>query len=522
MINRNMLYKIYNVIFFAILGLILIHGIYYHFYLYVFNAQNSFVIDECCLVINALLPWQDLFIKLPHCQCTPPVFSIITKLLLNSMPEINESVFRFFLLFVTILSMLSFTFLETKIIKNKFAILAGIILFIINRNINEFSCFYKHYCFDILMSIIIFTYAIYIKDKKFSSKELFILGVISCICTLFSYTSAIVIAGIFIAKILYEISQNNKINIKGCLIYLSPIFVYTILFIIFVLIPLKQDGFMDYFWFSKEFDHIILSTEYYDVKIWGDTINFIMSGFFGLKYNLYIFFLLILISLLIFYKQNKFLFYFYMAEFPIMLVLSLLKIYPFGPSRVILYAIPLFYILILKAFDIVDINKSKIKKFILLLIVFVLFSLLNNYKDLYSSFQGYINQPRYDEGSASKYYYELLKHSDVKSNDYVYWCMPPEIKLYNKENLLKLHNPEKQIIGHKYILEDENDVIDIPKNNNIFIYLSNEYYFDYKEEYDFMQNFIKNDCKVQYSILDNIGTYTGYFIKCTKTTDAKI
>jgi len=519
MVNKDILYKIYNILFFVFLGLIIIYGIYYRYHIYVFNADNSFASDECRLAINSLLPWNELFLKLPNSQCTPPVFSLITKFLLNSTTCINESLFRLFPLFVNILSILLFAFLELKIIKNKFAILVGLILFIINQNLTFFSHFYKHYCADVLMSIVLLICAIYIKDRNFNLKELFILGILSCICTLFSYTSAIIIAGIFIAKILSQLTQNQKINIKNCLVYLSPILIYGILLTIFVIIPVKQEGFLDWFWFSHEMNqnhnnHIILSPEYFDGKILENITAYIMSGFFNIKYNSYLFFALILTSLLLFYKQNKFLFYFYIAETIVIPILSLIRIYPFGPDRIILYTIPLFYILLLKSFDITCITKGKIKKNLSLLIVFVMFIYLNNeYRNIYAGIQYTIRQPRVFESSPPKYYYQLLKYSDIKPEDYIYFWQPIEIQFYNKDNLLKINDIHKQFVG-------ERELENIEKNKNIFFYLTKEYIYDNYLEYDFVNKFIRNECKIQYSIFDNFGAKPAYFIKCIKISEA--
>ena len=79
MINKNLVLKIYNIMFGAALGTIILLAVYYHIHVFLFNFANGLVNDEICLVLNSVsLPWYKLFLKLPNLQCTPPVFSLIT------------------------------------------------------------------------------------------------------------------------------------------------------------------------------------------------------------------------------------------------------------------------------------------------------------------------------------------------------------------------------------------------------------------------------------------------------------
>ena len=510
MINRSILQKIYNILFGTALGTILLFAVYYHIHIFLFNASNSFVNDECCLVFNAMsLPWYKLFLNLPNGQCTPPAFSLITKCLIKIF-HINEPYFRSFPFIATIAAILLFPILEFKIIKNRFGILFALGLLVTNQCLYEFSFFYKPYETDILLSIVLLFFAIHIKDKEFSQKEAFGLGIATCIVSMLSYTADIVIAGIFFAKILYDKYKNKKFIIKNYLYYLSPIAFYLLYLIIFVIIPLKQEGFLDDYWFSSMYAVENLTIQSYSNTIWQNAANLIMSGYEQTSCNLLILGTLLLGSLVILFKKDKFLFYFYMTEIPTIILLSLLKIYPFAPQRVILYLCPLVYILLSKVFDITFFRKK-----ILSAIVFVMFVFLMNYNNSYHSFVKIMNNPLYREGSPIKYYYKLLKHSDLKPTDYIFWYMPREIRLYNYNSELKIKNENKQLVYH-------DELKYIPKGSIVFLYLSDEYYYDYYYEYNCIKKFIDNDCNIIYSVFDDLGTNAGYFIKCQKTTDKVI
>jgi len=506
MTNRNIFVKIYNILFGTAVGIILLLAVYYHINIYIFNASNGFVIDECCLVTNSLLPWYKLFQFLPNLQCTPPVFSLITKIIVNTF-QLNEQYFRLFPLVITLLSIVLFTILEFKILKNRFGIIFALILFVTNYSLFEYTFFYKQYATDIMLSIILLIFAIKIKNKEYSCKNAFLLGIATCFISLISYTADIVIAGIFLAKILYDKYTNNKVKIKSYICYSLPVFCYLIYLVIFVIIPLKMEGFFYDYWFSDTYAVETLTIQTYSNTIWQNVADVLMTSY-PINCNLFILGALLLGALVIFYKTDRFLFYFYITLIPVIILLALLKIYPITPQRVILYLCPLFYILMSKMFDITFYRKK-----ILSLIVFVLFSFLINYNDLYNSFMTKMKNPQCGEGSPAKYYYKLLKHSDFKPTDYICWYIPLEIRLYNFNNTLKIKNANEQII-HQDMLKD------IPKGKNIFLYLSDEYYGDYYREYASMKKFIDNECEIQYSIFDDTGSYTGHFIKCKKITES--
>ena len=505
---RKVFFHIYSILFYSALGIILLFGIFHFIRYYLLNCTNGFFCDECKLVINCLLPWQELFLKLPNEQCTPPLFSLFTKFLVGQY-GINEAALRVFPFTVMILAILLFPFLEFKILKNRFGILFALLLLVLNYNVLEYTYNYKQYVSDFLMSIVLVLCGIHLKDRQLNSKQAILAGLAGCLCLFLSYTAAIIIAGLIIAKILYDKYKFRKFNLKSYFVFFIPFFFYFVYLIIFVLIPVKKDGFMDWFWFSNELAQSVLTKNEYHSNIWQSTADFVLVGYYNLKVNLIVLSLILLGSLFLIYRQNRFFFYFCISEIFFILSLSYFNLYPFGPHRTIMYIFPIFYILIAKLFDLTYLTNKKY-----LYVTFILYAFLTDYQEFYNAVISKITNPYAFEASAAKYYYRILEHSDIKPDDYIYWYQPQEMMLYNYKNTLHLNNIQEQNLPWPFLKK-------IPQGKNIFIYLTKEYYSDYEEEYKFADNFVKNECSVIYTIDDDMGSGKGQVIKCNKITPAE-
>lgn len=505
---RKIFSHIYNILFYSAIGITLLFGVFYFIRYYFLNCNNGFFCDECKLVINCLLPWQELFLKLPNEQCTPPLFSLFTKFLVGQF-GMNEAVLRIFPFSVMITAILLFPFLEFKILKNRFGILFALFLLVINYNVLEYTYNFKQYSTDFLMSIVLILSGIYLKDKQLNIKQAFLTGIVCCLCLFLSYTSAIIIAGLFVAKILYDKYKYKKFNLKSYFVFLIPFFFYFVYLIIFVLIPIKKDGFLDWFWFSNEFAESVLTKNEYHSNIWQSTADFILLGYYNLKANLIVLSLILFGSAFLLYLQNRFFFYFCISELFFIFSLSYFNLYPFGPHRTIMYIFPVFFIIVAKLFDLTYLTKKKY-----FWLIFVLYLFLTDYKEFYNAVLSKITNPFAFEASAAKYYHRILEHSDIKPDDYIYWYQPQEMMLYNYKNTLHLNNIQEQNLPWPFLKK-------IPQGKNIFIYLSDEYYSDYYEEYKFADNFVKNECRVIYTVNDDMGTNKGQVIKCNKITPAE-
>ena len=516
---RQIFVSLYNILFLSLLGCLLIGGILLILNWWHWRASISFYLDECSVFLNSKLPIYKFFVKLPYAQVTPPFFSILTKLFTFN-EELKESFLRLLPLSVTVISILLFPILEFKILKNKFAILVALTLLMFNPHIYEYSLFFKHYAFDVLIVIVILFIAIYIKDKRFKDKEKndinsyktpVILGILSCFCIWCSYTAAIIISGVFFAMLLYEKYKFQKINFKPYIIYLIPIIIFALYLLIFIFIPIKAEGCMEDFWFlNKEFQPLerTLSVNIYDNKIWYALSLFYIGGEVCYKlYNQLILLSLLIMSMSLFYKQDRFIFYFFITVIPVIFLLSILHIYPYGAHRVAVYSIPLFCILLSKAFDITFFKNKILSVIVFILLCFVIYN-----QNVYNNFIHFYKNLCIESLSNSAYFYKFLRYSDIKSDDYIYYTFPPELEAYI------VGDEHNMNVSVKNIVPVSDDFNLIKPDKNIFFYLSKDYI---PNNFDEIQDLIKNNCKIIYSVDDNTTLYPGTFIKCKKNTPVK-
>lgn len=490
--------KFNNILFLTLLGLIIFYGIYYHINVFILSTHNSFCNDECCILLNAELPFFDLFKKLPSEQITPPLFSIITKVIINKF-GFDDIILRIIPFSANLLSILLFPFLSYKFLKNKFGILSANLFFVLNQPIIFYSIFFKHYSFDILITIIILIVAVFIKNKVISNKPAFCLGILSCISILFSYTSFLIIICLFFAKFLYDKYVNKITDFKPFLIFILTISVFSLIMAFLSIIPIIQDEYLKSFWFFDNFYVQTLTINNMGIKFIEQCINYFLINnvFILIKFPVFLYFLIL--SLYIYYKEEKFKYFFFISIIILIIFLSLLYIYPFGPSRATLYFIPIFILLIFKSFDIIFLKKP------FLYCITIMLFLYNTYTCIYPNYKKLFIEKSEYEWSYTKYHHNLLYFSDITSNDYIYgnWAA---FMYYNKKQNIKL-NDDSDI----HFLDNINQLNKIKKNNIIFFCPYDNYNYETTE----IQNWIKENCKIIYEITNN-DLYLVKIIKCKK------
>ncbi|MBQ2645322.1 hypothetical protein IJG14_07115 [bacterium] len=516
MINKSFFQKVLNILFLSCMGLIAIGGVLFLLYFYKWNSNFSFFSDESFNICNSMeLSWYQLFLKLPRERVVPPFFSMLIKIFIQNF-ELKEYIIRLIPLSATILSFLLFSLLLCKIFKNKFSIIVAFLLFIINFNIYQYSVLLKPQTCDILITIIVCMVSMDLYEKKdiFKGRMATImplfLGVVSCICFCFSYTSALIIVGLFFTKIIYEKIELNKFKLKPYLIYLIPCLIYFIFFLFFVYIPMKQDGGLFSYWFSNNpcFTVNMLSLNNFNIEVWNAIILYLAFGLVCCKINFIILYIILVFSFILFYRQNRIIFYFFIIEIPLIIVLALLKIYPIGPEKVILFFQPLFCILLTKVLDITYDNKKTIS-----IIAILLYCFMINYNDLFRNIKAQIQDPT--NGNITKYFYmkyfySYLKQEHITSDMNMYYdnykLLSEDFDVYNIKKII-----DKPIYNNTF-----SDLNNIEKNKYIFFYLYDAE--EYKLSNNQVLDYIQKNCKTEYIIEDNTGYYPGKFIKCKKIT----
>lgn len=246
------------------------------------------------------------------------------------------------------------------------------------------------------MTIIVLIVALQIKEKIISNRLAFILNILCCVSILFSYSSSIVIFCTFLAKCLYD-KRVNKINIfKSLLIFLIPISLFSLIIFFLLVIPCTNDITLHSFWFS---DNIVLTlkTNNISINFFEKCINYCLINQNSEILNFPLFLFFIIIFLYTFYKEDKFKYYFFICVIIFPVILSLMQLYPFGPERIILYLIPIFYLLIFKSFDI-----DCFKKYYLFCIPIILF-LYVSFRGIYPNYKSLLFQRINYEWGYTKY-----------------------------------------------------------------------------------------------------------------------
>ncbi len=295
-------------------------------------------------------------------------FLIGYKLLLKgiySVFQFNYTAFKLPSLIAGILCVFLFKSLAFKIFKNKILALSALLLFTFNYTIIYYSNVIKPYEFDILFSLFIIKMFIIIENigiNEFLKKKIkYLYALITALSLFFSIPSVIIFFLCYSILLLKKFIQNDKSSIIN-LIKAIPVFLILIGIEYFLYISqMIGDESLKGMWLSNEFFFMPNSIEAVNSLInfsfiifsWVDSNvvfhfnKFLIIGllflFFGGTYN--------------FLKKNNFNTGIYIcSSIYVFILLSFLKIYPFT-NRCITFIIPLFILVLLKAFD-TNLNKQ--------------------------------------------------------------------------------------------------------------------------------------------------------------------
>jgi len=313
-------------------------------------ANRSLWIDEAALALNILkLDYKELLSPLFNGQAAPPFFLLLTKLF-TKITGYNEFVLRFIPFVSGIIALILFYPLARNFLCKKTVPLA-IVIFAFSNSVIYYSTEFKQYSLDLLFSIIILLFAIKVIKSNYTIKDCFILGTIGVLSTWISYSSVFVLIGVGLAFLFDIVIINRKIDrrIVNChnlkkiitigILWAMSFLLHYLLILRFIpkehfykywanyFIPFPPIKFEDFRWYLVNVIGII-----------NDPLGF--KFFYG-----FVLVALILGIYKFWNRENKI--YLYFLCFPIITVMiaSSLNYYPIY-GRLMLFTIPIFYILI--------------------------------------------------------------------------------------------------------------------------------------------------------------------------------
>jgi len=493
-----------NIIFFVCLFVILIIGIFLRTFA-LYHNENLFL-DESFLVMNIVeRNYLGLFLPLSKGQCCPPMFLILGKII-YSIFGIDNFCLKLLPFSFSVLAFLSFSVLSFKVIKNRLGIFFAVLSFSLSEWCILYQMYFKQYISDVFFTTVVLLLAILLKDKKLSNIELFLFGILSCFLVFCSYPAGFLIFCVIIAFCNKNLEKykNKQENIKPFLCYIIPFSLIMTVYFFMNCLPEINSEFLQEFW-NQEYKNLFFVPKNYTQVT--TVISFLASPFSKILPSLVLFILMFFILK----KKDKFLWGILYLPFVTAFTLGYFNLYPFAPERVSLYLIPIFTLILFKPLDFLS-SKNKILSTILLLLVF-----LNvNYKKVYNYYIKIFNgdsisiideyRERYTKEKVTLFpqFLEILEHSDITPNDYFirdYAAFFPFDDIKND----KINNDNMRLDIYGIFTE----LYAIPKNSNIYFYISEEHHFDYKK----LKEWINKNCIIIY----NVECYNAEFIKCKKS-----
>jgi len=474
--------------FFWILSfLIFLVGIYFRTFHYLTN--RSYWHDECSLAVNLITHnCYQLFLPLSHSQSAPPIFLFFSKLLFDLFPHNMELATRFIPFILSLFSIFLFFKLSTMVFQKKHTILVANFLFAVNYQLIYYSQEFKQYASDVfwvLLLILLFTKIDFPSLKK---TNLICLSLFLAICPLLSLPSVFVILTFFILVIL-----KKWFSLKF-VVFTLPFVIINLFYYIFNLSPSKK-------LFLKVFP-----------DFWADgLLNFnLLNIFSNLEHNFRYFFTpinlffptLILFILGIFYaiKSKNNVLKFIVGVIIVAYAFAFVNIYPML-TRVCLYILPLFLILILLPLDYISIKKKKFTIFILFLIYLFVKVYTTNYLVVINNKNTFIRENAKD----------IIQHLIKNYN-------PEDIFVYNDSSdsefmvytYIYNFSPKKICrINLAYPGEDwYPSILDKLPNNSSYVFY---YPFDYAKRpvIPYLKQWIRDNC----IIIDELELNKSYYAK---------
>lgn len=312
-------------------------------------VNRSLWVDEASLALNILkLNYKELLGPLFNGQAAPPFFLLLTKLF-TKIAGCNEFVLRFIPFVSGIIALILFYPLARNFLSKKTVPIA-IAMFAFSNSAIYYSTEFKQYSLDLLFSVIILLFAIKVIRLNYIIKDCFILGIIGILSTWISHSSIFVLIGVGLAFI-FDIIINRKIdrriinyhNIKKIIVIGILWAISFLLHYLLILRFIPKEHFYK-FWANDFMPFPPI--KYEDFRWYIVNVIEIINNPMG--FRLFYGFVIVTIILGIYKfwnRENKMYLYFLCFPITTVMIASILNYYPLH-GRLIIFTIPIFYILI--------------------------------------------------------------------------------------------------------------------------------------------------------------------------------
>lgn len=325
----------------------------------VFLYRSEFEDDECRLICAFTdKSWWQMFLCIGNAQSAPPFFIIIEHLLGN-ISDFNEYVLKSVPYLCSIAALGVFYKLTGKYFQNQYARLAGMFIFAVNQPIITYSSIAKQYSSDVLVCLLCAYFLPEINILKLDKKGLIKLAVILILLPFVSLPSLFFIGAFIIINVLSGLTTRKE-TAKCLSIILIPFLFVMALYYFFNLAPSKVS--LDIH-FPNYWDEGFMGLRNF-LAVWVINFKYAFSPNIFTLFELGLF----IAGLFFFAKQKDKYGIFTILLFGLIILASMLKLYPFM-FRVALYSYPFLIITCVKPLDVV---KLKSIQFALLAIVYII------------------------------------------------------------------------------------------------------------------------------------------------------
>lgn len=222
-----------NLFYYVLLLLAFLIGLFFRVKLYLIN--NDIHCDEASLALNIIdISYLDAFKPLMRHQVAPPMFIIFSKFIysfirFHQTPDFSDLLLRLISLLSGILAMPLFAYLINKLFHNKLMTLFGLFFLAVNPVAISYSCVFKQYSMEMLISILVLILFAKIDFKLKSFTYNLLIFLLLGISSLFSMTALFIMPGGFIYVFIKALKQEHLKD------FFIAFFLFVCLFILYTI-----------------------------------------------------------------------------------------------------------------------------------------------------------------------------------------------------------------------------------------------------------------------------------------------
>lgn len=460
--------------------------------------EAGFFGDEGGLIINLQTRnFSRLFLPLDFGQCCPPFILCLFKFV-YMLYGLNETALRFLPYLFGILSCVLAFCVGKKIFKFASSSLLFASLMVVNNNLIYYSQEFKQYSSDVFFSLLIFYLFLLFKDRINTNYKALGYGILLGLSGFVSFASEFVVIPICF----YFLFQYLKIKEYEKLFFMSvPYLMLTLmLFLLIIYKTLTGPMLTLPVWLSG-------CDAFESFETINSLLNFVYIDNLCLLMKILLFVGIIYLAI-----KERFLLFFLTAPILLNIISGYCHMYPFTISRVILWSIPFFLIVSIKAFDFLK-GDNKILNIFVEIFIFVsaVFAVFNVALQQKTSSE----VPYYFYRSNAKEYVLKLKNQNVKKSDVIFVdVLSASFDIYDEEHKYYdrnvIYQNEKGIaiypeLYYKKNGEEIKSLSDFPKGTNIWFY--NCKIYGEEIALDEIERWISENTEILYKESDAIGDF---------------